>query len=90
MDRRQFLAAGFAAHDIDRRPVCHTVQPGGQNGIRLQSGGVPRQVAENGLGHFLRELRRTHVPEGHRIYQVQMAMDQRGKRFFGAPTRVLA
>ena len=51
------LAPGFAPDDINGRMTRDLVKPGGQDGVRVQFGGVTGELGEDGLGDLLCKLR---------------------------------
>ena len=47
------LPPGFAADDIDGRMARDLVQPGSQDGVRVQFGSVTREIGKDRLADFL-------------------------------------
>src|SRR5205814_25744 len=82
------LAVSFTADDINRGAASNLIEPCGQNCARSQLVRVLRQVAENGLRYLFGQLRRPDLPQGRRIDQVQVPLNQCGKSLFGVPARV--
>jgi hypothetical protein len=68
--------------------LCY-FRPCGEDGVGFEPAGIAREVGEDGLGDFLGELRGTDLPERGGINQVQVAVCERGKGFFGFVPRVV-
>ncbi len=73
------FAAAAPASDV---LVSDATNPMGDS-VRLQPGGIARQIDEGGLGDFLGELRRVDLAQRRGIDQAEMAPDDVGKGVLG-------
>lgn len=59
-------------------------EPGGNNRIRLEPGGVLSEIGEDGLGDFLSEFGRTDLPERGGVNECNMPADELSEGVFRA------
>jgi hypothetical protein len=65
------------------------MKPSGQHSLWRQRSRLPGEVKKNGLGDFLgQSVFATHTPQGNRVNQRNMALDQFLERSFTAAFRI--